>query len=382
MRASTPRSPTTAVDAFTGTPTHASTVLSALFVLIVICLLLGAEAYLSMSLMMFSAGALAVLGFLGERVPWARLAALGLLSVIALVLYATFASQAEALIELRRELGDPIDAATATASGDALLGRIRAFAFAGMAVAAVFLLVPVRRLVAHVLPIDPRRLVHAIALSLAIAVIAIAFAPLVVMGEPVSTALAQPQSDAIAASGSLWVQVFELLLLIPVCMLAVGLGLKRSIADVLDRLGLSRPTPKQILQAVGLAFVLVLVVSAVSAGVNSIWNALAWPTTNQEGLDALMGHLISPAGVLIVGISAGLGEELLVRGVLQPRLGIVLSNVAFTAMHAGQYGWDLLIPIFVVGLGFGLVRKYGNTTQSAIVHGLYDAILISIALSR
>ena len=85
-------------------------------------------------------------------------------------------------------------------------------------------------------------------------------------------------------------------------------------------------------------------------------------------------------GALVVGVCAGLGEELLVRGVLQPRLGLLLSNALFTAMHAGQYGWDMLLVIFFVGTAFGLVRKY-RSTISALVHGLYDAVLILLAVN-
>ena len=175
--------------------------------------------------------------------------------------------------------------------------------------------------------------------------------------------------------------MYQLVLTIPVCMLAVGFGMRRTLSDVIDRLGLAMPTVKQAVQAVGLAVLLVIVVTVVSLGVGHLWTVLDWSPTDREGVDQLMSHMISPLGALVVGVSAGLGEELLVRGVLQPRIGIVLSNLAFTAMHAGQYGWDLLIGLFVVGLGFGLIRKYKNTTMSAMVHGLYDVILIGLALS-
>ncbi|MCX7861282.1 MAG: hypothetical protein N2385_14415 [Chloroflexus sp.] len=40
---------------------------------------------------------------------------------------------------------------------------------------------------------------------------------------------------------------------------------------------------------------------------------------------------------MVIGVTAGLGEELGVRGVLQPRLGIWLSNLFFTSLHAFQY---------------------------------------------
>jgi len=82
----------------------------------------------------------------------------------------------------------------------------------------------------------------------------------------------------------------------------------------------------------------------------------------------------------VIGITAGLGEELAVRGALQPRLGILLSNLFFTSLHALQYNWDSLLVVFVVGLICGLVRKRTNTSTSAIVHGVYNFTLIMLSL--
>ncbi len=45
------------------------------------------------------------------------------------------------------------------------------------------------------------------------------------------------------------------------------------------------------------------------------------------------------------------------RGVLQPRLGFLLSNVFWVSLHAGQYNWDGLLGVFVTGLLLGLLRK-------------------------
>jgi membrane protease YdiL (CAAX protease family) len=66
--------------------------------------------------------------------------------------------------------------------------------------------------------------------------------------------------------------------------------------------------------------------------------------------------------------------------VLQPRLGILLSNLFFTAMHALQYHWDALLLVFVIGMALGLIRRRTNTTTSAIVHGTYDFLLIMAAV--
>jgi hypothetical protein len=68
-----------------------------------------------------------------------------------------------------------------------------------------------------------------------------------------------------------------------------------------------------------------------------------------------------------------------VRGALQPRLGLLLSNLFFVSLHAFQYGFDALLSVFIVGLVLGIVRARSNTTTSSIVHGLYDFILVMIS---
>jgi uncharacterized protein len=75
-------------------------------------------------------------------------------------------------------------------------------------------------------------------------------------------------------------------------------------------------------------------------------------------------------------LSAGLGEELIWRGVIQPRYGLVLAALGFAAMHGFQYGLDGLISVFIAGLVLGVVRARTNTTVSAVVHGGYDLWLL------
>jgi len=125
--------------------------------------------------------------------------------------------------------------------------------------------------------------------------------------------------------------------------------------------------------AVGVA--LVAGANLLDMGTQWLWDTMGWPVTNQVAVERLMGYTLSPVGAVVVGVSAGLGEELAVRGVLQPRLGLLLSNLFFTGLHALQYNWDALVTVFVLGLVFGLVRNRTNTTTSAITHGSYDFLL-------
>jgi membrane protease YdiL (CAAX protease family) len=88
-----------------------------------------------------------------------------------------------------------------------------------------------------------------------------------------------------------------------------------------------------------------------------------------------MGAALTPVGAFVAAIAAGLGEELMMRGVLQPRFGWLLPNLAFTAAHALQYNLDALVGVFVLGAILALVRARWSLTEGIIAHALYDLVL-------
>jgi membrane protease YdiL (CAAX protease family) len=137
-----------------------------------------------------------------------------------------------------------------------------------------------------------------------------------------------------------------------------------------------------VLIGVAVAAALVVIVSVLGRGLDALWQAMGWPKTDAETFSKLIAFATNPLGALLVGIVAGVGEELAVRGVLQPRLGILISNVFFTALHALQYGWDALLVVFAVGIAMGVLRKRTSTTTSAIAHGTYDFILLMLAWAQ
>jgi membrane protease YdiL (CAAX protease family) len=96
----------------------------------------------------------------------------------------------------------------------------------------------------------------------------------------------------------------------------------------------------------------------------------------------LLGRLLELGvwGALIIGVTAGISEEMAVRGLLQPRIGLIASNLVFTSVHAGQYGLDGLLVVFLVGLALGIIRSRTNTTTSAITHAVYNFTLVILAV--
>jgi membrane protease YdiL (CAAX protease family) len=98
----------------------------------------------------------------------------------------------------------------------------------------------------------------------------------------------------------------------------------------------------------------------------ALWEA------DQSIVRMLVGN-ISVAGAIVLGLSAGAGEEILVRGALQPRTGMFWAAALFAAGHV-QYTWFGMLTILFLGLALGLVRRLSNTTTAIVVHMLYDVV--------
>ena len=107
-----------------------------------------------------------------------------------------------------------------------------------------------------------------------------------------------------------------------------------------------------------------------------VWKWRSWPTTDETCLEQLFTPYMSLIGAVVIGVGAGVGEELSIRGVLQPRLGIFLPNLFFTALHAFQYNWDALLSVFLAGIILGVIRQRMNTTASIIVHATNNFVLM------
>ena len=106
---------------------------------------------------------------------------------------------------------------------------------------------------------------------------------------------------------------------------------------------------------------------------------MGWRATDSKKFEELMKFAINPLGAVIVGVTAGLGEELFTRGVLQPRLGILLLEFILHRHSCAAIQLGRPVECVSVGLILGVIRQKTNTTTSAIVHGTYDFVLIMLA---
>ena len=151
---------------------------------------------------------------------------------------------------------------------------------------------------------------------------------------------------------------------------AVGLWVARDARAARERLGLTAMSWRHVLVAlVGLAAVI-----ALNSGMEALEHArfpALWAADQEMG-QRIAGEL-SVAASILLGVSAGVGEELLLRGALQPRAGLFWASVLFTAAHV-QYTWFGMLTILLLGIALGVVRARANTTTAIVVHALYDII--------
>lgn len=224
---------------------------------------------------------------------------------------------------------------------------------------------PLRRFLARFLPLDPTSPVHALALVLSGI---LAGSTLLTLTQGGLEGLAET-----AVSTPLVDFVFQQFLFILLALLGTGLLVRRRLPALAKRLGLERPSWSQI--RFGLRWIVILVFIQWAVGL--IW-ALANPDQSElvEGIsNVLLGNFDTVGEWLIVALGAGLGEEILFRGALQPIFGLWFTSIIFAIAHI-QYGFTLVtILIFVISAALGYIRRRTNTTVAIFVHAGYDFVL-------
>lgn len=240
-----------------------------------------------------------------------------------------------------------------------------------------------RLFLARYIPIDPDNFVHTVALVMITALLLLPPVPLLVLGHPPLVDLvANPDFAGIMVSqaDAAKTDAYGLFWTILGAFIAVGLFVKRSLPEALDRLGLVMPTLRSVACAIGVAVALVFVASAIDVAISAVWKYFGWYVTDADYTEVLFSSYLTPVAALVAAVVAGVGEELAIRGVLQPRFGILFSCLVFAALHAYQYAWDGLLSVFFVGLVFAYLRVRTNTTVCAVTHATYDFVLFCLVI--
>jgi membrane protease YdiL (CAAX protease family) len=168
-------------------------------------------------------------------------------------------------------------------------------------------------------------------------------------------------------------------LFLSVAFLGVGAFIRRNLPETLQRLGLVKPTALQLLSGIGWVFILIFLQGTVGV----IWQA-ANPT-QVELLNEVNNSLLINVDTVwewaLLALAAGIGEEILFRGALQPVFGIVGTAVIFALGHI-QYGLSpATFLVFVLGIILGIIRKKHNTTIAIFVHTGYNFALGLLTLA-
>lgn len=222
---------------------------------------------------------------------------------------------------------------------------------------------PLRRLLARVLPFDAESMPDQVGLTVLLALIAGNLAALFWLA-----------SELQITPVSVIQLVGQSLTLLAVAVLAVGLGIERDLASTMRRLGLTRLTCVRAAAALG--FTVALFVIAGVAGALTQWLQPTLAREIEDRLVQITQDVSSVSGALAVSIAAGIGEETLFRGAIQPRYGILLTSALFTLVHV-QYGLSIITAgVFAISLLLGAERRYLGTTACILTHATYNAVVI------
>jgi membrane protease YdiL (CAAX protease family) len=167
-----------------------------------------------------------------------------------------------------------------------------------------------------------------------------------------------------------------------VALCGVGFLVRRDFRETLVRLGYGPVSARQ------LALVPPFVAAAIGFALASDWIFVRLQPGLSEQVNEVSQGLFSTSGMslfsailfgLLIGIGAAAGEETLFRGAVQPTLGIALTSLLFASVHT-QYGLSIiLVHIFLLSVGLGLLRKYANTTLAFITHATYNFTLVLLS---
>lgn len=227
------------------------------------------------------------------------------------------------------------------------------------------LLPPTRRLLARFIPFSPRSIPDMVGL-------------VILLAGGTAAAVQLFFTTQVDEAPGYTALILQLVLSIALAFLAVGTFIARTFRESLERLGVVRPTLRQ----VGVAIALVPV-AIVSSGISMFLVWLLQPDVYdriQNNLEQVTTNFNSVGGALAIGLTAGIGEELLFRGAIQPRYGLIFTSLIFALLHIQYDASFILVGTFAAGIIFGIERRKMNTTTAIITHTLYNVVAVLLSI--
>ncbi|HEY9786489.1 MAG TPA: CPBP family intramembrane glutamic endopeptidase, partial [Candidatus Obscuribacterales bacterium] len=165
--------------------------------------------------------------------------------------------------------------------------------------------------------------------------------------------------------------------LVVLAFCGVGVFVSRTPSEAAKRLGWAKPTAPQVGIGLGLVVFSFLYDALWAVFSHQMGGDLATKlaTYNAGTFSVVGGFGPSVILALATAIFAGVGEETLIRGALQPALGILPAAILHGILH-GQFSHA---PIFIVQVAIwsmcmGIVRRYTNTTTTIIGHAGFNFV--------
>ena len=246
-------------------------------------------------------------------------------------------------------------------------------------IASAVMIRPIRHWLARLFPrpteqggFDPNAIPHMIALVFCVYMVGGTFLEYTLAGGLGGLAQTfQPDTTA-----DLFIQMA---MFVSIAFIGTGLFSRRSIPQILTRLGLRLPTIGELwvggiasIALIGFMFIIAIV-----------WQTFSSPDTIQQQtqLSALINSSVTTLtfAALTAG-TAAIGEEIAFRGALQPIFGLWPTAIIFAATHIQDTLTPAALVIVGVGVGLGWVRRRYNTTTSIVAHFLYDFLLLLLPL--
>jgi membrane protease YdiL (CAAX protease family) len=216
----------------------------------------------------------------------------------------------------------------------------------------------VRALLLRPLGLDPASPVHAVvAVAIVLTVLTSIVLFSVLQREPATSIALYPTDSMVSLVSD-----------VAIALAGVGFMLTRDFRTAGARLDLRPLRVRHLAWALGAATLFHLVVGAME------WTeSIVLPGFHalEERFDYEFVGIPRLAGAALVSVTAGVGEEILFRGALQPRIGIVASAVLFAMLHV-QYQVPGVLMILAVGLALGVLKRWTSTTFTVVVHVVYD----------
>lgn len=260
-----------------------------------------------------------------------------------------------------------IPGALLTVAGLALLvnGTTGGWLIMGLGLAlCVPLLSPLRKAIGRVTPLDATSPIDMS--GLAIVLLVMVYFTYALVAAPVDPEDLEPTSI-----GAL---IINVLTFVSIAYFAVGLFVHRTPREATARLGIKRPSLVAVAIGIG-AVIPAFILSFIGSALTVVFQPDVFDSLT-EATEDLTSGVQNPIGALVLGASSGIGEELLFRGAIQPRFGIVITSALWALLHT-QYQFSFVVlGLFGIGILFGLIRNRFGTTAVVISHAVYNISVV------